>query len=316
MPKHITAKPEFTVTQIAKTTKAPSWHIAIFAHNEVTTIDAAMQSVASATAGKDAAVYVLANGCKDSTASLVKQNNAQLENLYILETSVADKANAWNLFVHRLLTTNHTHENHTYFFMDGDVICNSDTFSLLAEEFNLVERAEAVGAMPANGRDRDAWRRRMVSSNMLAGNCYALRGRLVKYLQLEKILIPIGLIGEDFFVSWLVQSNVWRKEQLENEGNRCVFHNKAEFSFRSLSIFKLSDYSLYIRRKWRYTLRGIQHQMLLFLMHQRDAKLPENVIQLYNLVPPPPRLKWRGLDTPFWILIVGKIKRLHNSIIL
>jgi hypothetical protein len=254
---------------------------------------------------------VLVNGCTDNTAELVKQNNASINNLSILETPFGDKAQTWNLFVHEVLSPS-LDNNNVVFFMDGDVTCGKNTLSLLAEEFSIVTRAEAVGAMPSTGRDRDAWRQRMVHGNMLAGNCYALSAQFVNYVRAKQVRIPIGLIGEDFFVSWLVSNNAWRDDHLDNEGARCVFHSKAEFAFRSLSLLKLSDYTLYIRRKWRYTLRSIQYQMLMEYLSYEPDNIPIDTQALYQKVPAPRRLQYQGVDTLFWFIAVSKIRKIKR----
>lgn len=308
----------FQISTVTDSADIVDCHIAVFAHNESANIENALASIKRAITGISARVYVLVNGCTDNTADLVKQNKSDLESLCVLETSFGDKANAWNLFVHEVLGEKATDKhvlgkNSVCIFMDGDVTCEQNTLRFLAEEFTRIQRAEAVGAMPATGRDRDAWRQRMVPANMLAGNCYALRGQFVKYLQKKQIRIPIGLIGEDFFVSWLVIHNNWRDDYLENEGARCVFHSKAEFSFRSLSLLRISDYRLYIRRKWRYTLRDIQHQMLTQYLAFHPHHIPQNTIELYKLSQIPGRLQFRGVDSLFWFLAVTKIRKQINE---
>lgn len=113
--------------------------------------------------------------------------------------------------------------------MDGDVTLTPDTLPLLASALDQVPSAEAAGAMPATGRDRDAWRRRMVENGMLAGNCYALRGSFVKALREREVRMPVGLIGEDFFVSWLVASDLWRGKVPSDEGHVVFFTIELNF---------------------------------------------------------------------------------------
>lgn len=309
MTEFVASSNNFKVSQLSSAKGVPSWYIAVFAHNEAKNIALALDSIAAATQGNCPVIYVLANGCKDATVDVVRAKAATVNNLYLLETDFGDKANAWNLFVHDVLPRIGLKESDSCFFMDGDVTCAVDTFAYLATALDEFPRAEAAGAMPATGRDRDAWRQRMTTNGMLAGNCYALRGAFVLYLQQQQVRIPIGLIGEDFFVSWLVASNVWRNDRLDHQGMRCVFHSKAEFSFRSLSLLRPLDYRLYARRKWRYTLRGLQHQMLILLMRHGLGVLPTNVEQLYKTAPLPSRLVWCGLDTPLRTLAVHLIRK-------
>ncbi len=304
------ATDNFNVSQLSTGPSNPVWSIAVFAHNEARNIQLALESIAATTGGRDISIYVLANGCTDSTLVKVRESAAKISNLWLVESDVADKASAWNLFVHDILSAQRLEQIDTCFFMDGDVTLASDALPLLASALNEVSSAEAAGAMPATGRDRDAWRRRMAINGMLAGNCYALRSSFVRYLRKQQVRMPTGLIGEDFFVSWLVASNVWRDALPEKEGNRCLFHNDAEFFFRSLSPWRLADYRTYMRRKWRYTLRALQHQMLLLLlMHQGMEAMPRDVNELYRNAPLPSRLKWCGLDTPLRLIAVLWIRR-------
>ena len=98
----------------------------------------------------------------------------------LAEIDVADKANAWNVYVHELITPERAREIETYFFMDGDVTLEPDALVLLAAALSEVPSAKAAGGMPAFGpRSGSSWRERMVRNGMLAGNLYALRSSFV-----------------------------------------------------------------------------------------------------------------------------------------
>lgn len=309
----IMENPGIQVSQLTSETKNAAWAIAVFAHNESKGIRKSLQSIA-ATIGEHAFdVYVLANGCTDSTAKEVRACADLLPSLYLVETPVADKANAWNLFVHDLIPPEKAQQFETYFFMDGDVTLAPGTLPSLASALDEVRSADAAGAMPACGRDRVGWSNRMVRFGMLAGNCYALRGSFVRLVQERKVRMPVGLIGEDFFVSWLVANDAWRDPHPNGQASRIIFHKEAEFSFRSLSRWRPSDYRTYLRRKWRYTLRGLQHQMLLRLLSEEgiDA-MPADVQELYRRATPPSRLRWIGRETPLRTMAVQWIRYLRN----
>jgi hypothetical protein len=158
--------------------------------------------------------------------------------------------------------------------------------------------------MPATGRDRDAWRERMTRHGTLAGNLYALRGRFVDEVRTRGIRMPIGLIGEDWLVSWLVEHRLGRGPAADGEP-QMVFHVDAEFSFDSLSPWRLRDQRTYLRRKWRYALRAVQMEMLVPLI-RRDgaAAMPRTVEELYRTGPLPSRLRWVGRDSPWRTLAV------------
>ncbi|MEO8040684.1 MAG: glycosyltransferase [Betaproteobacteria bacterium] len=296
------------VSRISSGATGAPWAIAVFAHNEAGRIQAALRRIAAAAGDESVEVFVLANGCADSTAEAVRASAAIVANLWLVEIDVADKANAWNAFVHEVVSAERAREIETWFFTDGDVTLESDALTLLASALTEVPSAQAVGGMPATGRDRDAWRRRMVANGMLAGNLYALRGGFVQTLRERRVRMPVGLIGEDFLVSWLVATEVGRRGRRTNSP-QCVFQPHAQFSFRSLSPWRLRDYRTYLRRKWRYTCRSLQHQMLvLFLAENGLAAMPEDVEELYAKAPMPSRLRWVGKDTPLRLLAVLRIR--------
>jgi len=290
----------------------PSWSLAVFAHNESGRIGAALQSIVQAAAGADVEVWVLANGCTDATSDEVRGCAAGLPDLWLAEIDVADKANAWNVYVHELITPERAGGIETYFFMDGDVRLESDALGRLASALNTVPSAKAAGGMPATGRDRDSWRARMVKHGTLAGNLYALRATFLDRVRQRGIRMPVGLIGEDLFLSWLVATELGQSSGLE-DGPQCIFSPEAEFSFRSLSPMRPDDYCTYARRKWRYACRALQLEMLLTALRARGiAAMPSHVRELYATGPWPSRLRWVGLDTPLRLLAVLWIRSFRN----
>jgi glycosyltransferase involved in cell wall biosynthesis len=291
----------------------PSWSLAVFAHNESGRIRAALESIVRAAGGRDVEVFVLANGCTDSTVDEVRTCANVLSDLWLAEIELGDKANAWNVYVHDLVTPERAQEIETYFFMDGDVTLEPDALVLLAAALSEVPSARAAGGMPATGRDKASWRDRMVKNGVLAGNLYALRGSFVECLRQRHIRLPVGLIGEDIFVSWLVATQHGQTTALD-EGPRCIFCSVAEFSFRSLSPIRPADYRLYVRRKWRYTLRALQLEMLMHVLRGGGiAAMPGHVSELYLKAPLPSRLRWVGLDTPLRLCAVLWIRSFRRG---
>ena len=286
------------LTRISSGPARPAWVIAVFAYNEAGRIQAALGRIAGAAGGEEVDVYVLANGCTDTTSEAVKASGSLVPNLCLVEIDLADKANAWNIFVHEVFSARRAEEITTYFFTDGDVVLEPGALPALALALAEVPGTQAAGGMPATGRDRDAWRERMVINGMLAGNLYALRGSFVQRLRDRDVRMPVGLIGEDVFVSWLVETDIGRRDRPGVEPD-CVFSTGALFSFRSSSLWRWRDYRTFLRRKWRYTVRGLQHQMLvLFLVENGLGAMPASVEQLYASGPLPSRLRWVGIDTP------------------
>ena len=172
-----------TVSRLSGGTEdRPSWSLAVFAHNESGRILEALEHIAAATGGEEVEVWVLANGCTDSTCAEVRACAKILPSLWLAEIGVGDKANAWNVYIHELITPERAREIEAHFFTDGDVMLGQAALLLLAAALNEVPSAKAAGGMPAAGRDKVGWRGRMVENGMLAGNLLRpvrhVRGRL------------------------------------------------------------------------------------------------------------------------------------------
>ena len=300
----------------SRTGGRPPWALAVFAHNESGRIRPALESIVRAAGNRDVEVWVLANGCTDSTIDEVRACADVLPDLWLAEIDVADKANAWNVYVHELIGTERAGEIETYFFMDGDVTLEPDALVLLDAALSEVPSAKAAGGMPASGRDRSSWRKRMVRNGILAGNLYALRSGFVDCMRQRQIRVPVGLVFEDSLLSWLVVTQ-FGQPAAADDAPQCIFCLTAEFSFRSLSLLRPSDYRLYSRRKWRYVRGGLQLEMLKNVLRAGGmAAMPVHVNELYVNAPLPSRLRWVGLDTPLRALAVVWIRsyrRRHSA---
>ncbi len=287
----------------------PAWVLAVFAHNEGGRIRSALERVVAAAGDCDIDVWVLANGCTDNTCVEVRACADLVPNLWLAEIPLGDKANAWNLFVHDLISPDRARGLETYFFTDGDVTMEPHALLILAAALDDVPGASAAGGMPANGRDKTAWRKRMVANGMLAGNLYALRAGFVDTVRERQLRMPVGLIGEDFFLSWLVSTEPGTTTVARRQPT-CVFCENAEFSFRSMSPWRPGDYPRYLRRKWRYTLRALQLEMLMQVLRRHGFEaMPRHVHDLYRDGPLPSRLQWIGIETPMRLLAVLGIRR-------
>lgn len=293
----------------------PTWSIAVFAHNEANGIAATLRSIDVAAQGTEARVFVLVNGCRDHTATIARALALASVQLQVVEIPLADKSNAWNLYLHTIAATPQTDSARLHAFIDGDVLIEPDSLHALAAAFEEVPTANAAGALPSSGRDRDAWCRRMVANGTLAGGLYALRGDFVERIRKRNIRIPLGFIGDDWLVSLWAKSDLNPLVAATPLAPRVVFANQAGFSFRSLSPWRPGDYRIYGRRLWRYALRGVQFEMVLgWLWHQLPESLPHDVEQLYQLALPPSRLKWVGWSSVLRFLAVQNIRNLRERL--
>ena len=283
---------------------AATWSVAVFAHNEAKRIAATLESIAVAADGAALDVVVLANGCRDRTAAIVHELAQASPRLRVVEIPLGDKANAWNHYVHTLGVTADMHV-----FVDGDVQVEPGALPALAAALAGRPTANAAGALPTTGRDREAWSARMQANGTLAGGLYALRGEFVERIRQRGIRLPQGLIGEDWLVSVLAKSELQPLAMEPASNQRVVFAPQAGFAFRSLSPWRPADYRVYLRRLWRYALRGVQFEMVLgWLWHYPPETLPPEIEQLYLRARPPSRLKWVGWTSPLRLWAVQKVR--------
>jgi glycosyltransferase involved in cell wall biosynthesis len=284
--------------------------VAVFAHNEARTIRAALESVIASAGTGEMAIAVLVNGCRDDTPAIVRQLSSRERRATIVtvEIPLADKANAWNVYVHDVASREPFARADMHVFTDGDVRIEPGALVALRRALAQMPTANAAGGVPISGRDRDGWRARMVGGATLAGGLYALRGTFVACLRAQAIRIPVGLIGEDWLVSLLARSNLQATPSLDTTP-RIVFASDAGFSFRSLSRFHPWDQRLYARRLWRYALRGAQFEMLVPLLGRETlSRMPRDVRELYRRGGMPSRLKWVGRTSLLRTLAVQWIR--------
>lgn len=288
--------------------------VAVFAHNEANRIADTARSVLLAGAEASTEVVILANGCRDHTAAVARKLASLHPNLHVVEIAVADKANAWNHYVHEIAAASPFREAQMHVFVDGDVRVQAGSFEAFATAFEQHPSANAVGALPLTGRDREAWTRRMLVGGTLAGGLYALSGSFLDRIRRSGIRIPQGLIGEDWLVSLLAGSDLRPLLADPHPASHLLFAANAGFSFRSLSPWRLRDYRTYLRRLWRYSLRSVQFEMLAgWLLHRHPGEMPANVEDLYRLGTPPSRLKWVGATSILRTLAVQKVRLVRAS---
>ena len=280
------------------------WSVAVFAYNVADTVTQCLDSVVENSAGKNVSIYVLANGCTDTTEQRVAEYCFSHKEIHLIKLDLRDKANAWNAYVHEVAPAADIH-----FFVDGDTVVGPRALARLSDTLQQHSEANAAGALPATGRDRSGWSQRMVAFGYFAGGLYALRGAFLDQLRQQQIKLPVGLIGEDFLLSSIAKGQP-SSSGMFKPSPELVIQPDARFSFRSLSVTRASDWWTYLRRLIRYRMRSHQLSMLLARTSQAgfDA-MPKHIEDLYGEVDTLPRYYWRGRTTPFDIIAVWLIRR-------
>lgn len=286
--------------------------IAVFAHAQAPALPTALASIATAgaAAGLQCNIAILANGCSPEALTAAREISACHAHWQVWEIPFADKANAWNTYVHEISYQAPMAGAYLHIFVDGDIVVDTGAFAALAAAHAARPEASAIGAFPLSGRSRHAWTRDMQRSGTLAGGLYALPETFMARLRQRDIRLPQGFVGEDLALSLLAKCDLQPLIRSPMSTLPVVFAPGAGFSFPSLSPWRPADYRLYWQRLHRYALRGVQFEMLFaWLVHHLPESLPATMEELYRLGTPPSRLKWVGSLSLLRFLAVRDIRR-------
>ncbi len=253
-----------------------AWSVCIFAHNEARRLPGCLKALDAAAAGRAIPVHVMENGSNDATAALAHAAAKANPRIHVHELAVADKANAWNLYLHECAG-----EASMHVFLDGDVRPAAGAFPALAAAFEANPRALGAAALPAAGRSRREWSRRLFANHYLSGNLYALSGQCVESLRRENFRLPVGAVGEDGLLSYALLTDLKGGDD-DAHRDRIAVAVGALFEFDSLGL-SLRDLQLYFRRLERYSRRHVQNQILYPIL-KRDglAALPEEITTIFT----------------------------------
>lgn len=287
-----------------------TWVFAVFAHNEAANIAACIDSIVAAAGSHLIRIHILANGCTDQTASVVAQKQSEIDGISLTAIKLADKANAWNHYVHELAATASTH-----FFVDGDVTLDPESLQRLDAVLASSPAVNAAAAVPGNGRDRTDWIKRMVEHGRVSGGLYALRGAFVGDARAQGIRLPVGLIGDDFLVSALAKG-ITSADAIYRPDRKLAVVTDAVFRFHALPGTSLRHLPGYIRRLVRYRVRSYQLSLVFDLVSQHGFRaLPSSMQAVYHRASRLPGYYWRGRETPVDWLAVMQIRHEAKQVV-
>jgi glycosyltransferase involved in cell wall biosynthesis len=263
----------------------------VFAHNEERRILAALTSIEQARSATAPPfdIFVLINGSTDRTERLVSDYAAQRTHVHPIVIARGDKSNAWNHYVHEVASGAEVH-----FFMDGDVRVVPGSFNVLHHALVRAPEARAAAGVPMSGRSKVSWRRHILTTHGMPGCLYALRGELVADIRRRELRLPIGLIGEDVLLEWLVKHDLGDSpHEIKENIAPCP---TAGFEFDSLSLWKVENWQVYAKRLRRNSLRHFQMRMIRNIWNEKGvAGFPDNIEEIYDeqqLTALRPRRKW------------------------
>ena len=275
--------------------KDVAWPVMVLAHNEAENIVGCLDSIYGAEPGKTFSIFVMANGCTDDTEKIVKEYAEHHDGVNLVSIAMADRCNAWNVFIHETVPT-HVADRDAYFFMDGDCRACPGSFSELAKGLAANAGANAAGAPPMSGRDREKDTIRLLNDHCIVANLYALSGGFVQRIRAKGVRLPLGLnAADDGLIGALAKWDL--DPRTEWDDARIVPCAKAGFTFDSFSPMNLKEWKRYWRRLILYGCRHYDNQLLgPRLKKDGIGGMPKRISDLYsdakNL-----RLHWQGLYT-------------------
>ena len=185
-------------------TPAFDWSIAVFARNEAASLAPCLEAIYAALGGRCAAVTLVLNGCTDGSAALAVALAARAPvPVQVWQIGFADKANAWNQFIHALRPA----ARH-YAFVDAYARVQPGALAALQAALQAAPEANAAAAVPSCGRSAAATRAAMLARPALHGSLHALRGSFVDRLAAAGQRLPVGLYRGDGLLGSLLMHDL------------------------------------------------------------------------------------------------------------
>ncbi len=263
-----------------------STSVAVFAHNEADGIAANIRAIQNAGLGTDDLVFVLINGTTDATESIVAAMAQDDPRVRPVVIELGDKANAWSFYVNHLAPQ----ACDVHVFVDGDVQVSEAAFDEIHASLAVHPEAMAASTLPRGGRTAKAWARRILDHHGMPGNFYALRGETLARVKAQSINMPVGLIGDDPFLRWLLLSGLEPGACPDPARIRPV--PNATFTYQSIPITSWRGLRALWARQMRYQLRDLQMNLLReHLTTYGLSAMPRRIDSLYDRATPLMALK-------------------------
>jgi glycosyltransferase involved in cell wall biosynthesis len=259
----------------------PERAVAVFAHNEADSIAACLASLQASGLRQGDPIFVLINGTTDNTASIVAQLAKDDARIRPVVIDLGDKANAWSYYVNHLAPP----EAGLHIFIDGDVRVSQNAVPTIEELLGEHPEALAASTLPRGGRTSQAWSARILREHGMPGNFYALRGTTLARIKALSVNLPVGLIGDDPLLRWLVLRDFNPNGTVDRARIRPV--PDAYFEYDSIPLTNWRGLRALFARQMRYQRRDLEINLL--VRHLRAsglAAMPQRIDSLYPQATP------------------------------
>lgn len=250
--------------------------LAIFAYNEADIIAKTLASLETAGFEKDDQAYVLINGCSDNTLEIVQEISKKDQRIHPIEIKFGDKANAWDVYV----ASHAPKEASIHIFLDGDVLPSENAFTEMQNALDKHPEALAVSTMPAGGRKSESWAKRIAEKHGMPGNMYGLRKETFQRIYEMPIRLPIGYVGDDPLLRFLLLRDLNPQNEEKLEYIRPV--ETAFFEYESFPLNTYSGIKAVIKRQIHYSRRDLEQAILIKDLKEKGiSAMPRRADELW-----------------------------------
>jgi glycosyltransferase involved in cell wall biosynthesis len=248
--------------------------ITVLAHNEAARIAVCLNSLPLGDAG--VAIHVVVNGSTDATAAIAHHLAAGTNNVTVHEYAEGGKARSWNRFLFDDLAAFHQ----THIFVDGDAEVVPGSISAMAAMLHDIPAANAISAMPNNGRKMDYYQETMRRRHGLFGDLYALRGSFLERVKAKAIRLPDDLVGDDGLIGALAKTDLG--DERDWRDSRVVTCEAAGFLCEPVSLLNPASWRMQYCRMINYSIRHFQNRIVSGIMRSTGPTgLPSLMASLY-----------------------------------
>lgn len=250
--------------------------LCIFAQNAEATLPRTIAALEDAGAAADTVINMVEYGSADDTARVARTLAAADSRIRVHEIALGDKAHAWNDYVHRIAGDAEMHV-----FLDATAWPSKGALKALALALRSSSKAYAAAGIPTTGRSRKAWATRLFTEHYLSSPLYALRGATIDTFRTRDIRLPVGVIGEDGLLSYILVTDFQGGEN-DTRRVRIAIAGGAFFEFDSLEL-SARDIATYLQRLKRHSLRHFQNELLYALLKEKGlGAMPDRIDELYT----------------------------------
>ena len=235
---------------------ACEWSIAIFAARESPeTLASSLAAVLNACKNTPVIIDVVVNGNSDLAHKFARKIDLLAISvkkpltIRIWDISVADKAYAWNKYIHNIWP-----DSKIAYFIDGYVQVVSNSLSLISAGLDSNSNALAATGVTTTGRSARLLRKELLTHGGLHGNLYALKGDVMRKLKDINFLLPIGIYRTDPTVGAALAYALDPSRNSWNLKQRILVHPKATWIAPELSPWRIKD----LLTQWKRILRQAQ----------------------------------------------------------